>query len=368
MPQSLSRLDLYDIGRRYVLGRAKRINPREVDTEGSDINLYIGSTSYMASAVQMHSLDRINALLLDGVEDEDLDRYAWDRYQLLRKGASAAVTHTQITRPNVLAGAGSVPIGTKINSLDGIEYVTLSTAVFSPVTLAAEAKVRASQAGKEFQVGANQLRRFAKPSLLFDKSLQVNNAEPAAGGEPAEYNDVFRERIRDFWNAARRGTLGAIEYGARLVPGVESAMAQEVLAGGFPGRMVELFIADSSGVASRALASLVDQILSEYRAGGIFVRINTSRPVIEDIVLSLSFAAGVNTTMLTDQVRAAVIEYTNSLGVNQPLLVGDIYSVLTRFKQSGLIATKDSIVAPAGDVYPNAGTTIRTQQQNVITL
>lgn len=368
MPELLSRLDFFDIGRRFVVARAERINPLEIDTEGSDINLLVGASSYMANAVSRQNIERINALLLDGAEDEDLDRYAYDRYDLLRKGASAAITTIQITRPTAAAGAGSVPIGTKILALDGIEYTTITTANFQVSQLASTADVRAAQAGKNFQVGANTLRRFDKLNQQFDATLVINNNEAAAGGEPAEFNDVFRERIRGFWRASRRGTLAAIEFGATSVPGVESANAIETLSEGNPNRFVELFIADSSGVASAALANLVDVQLNEFRAGGIFVLINTSRPVIQDITLLLTFKAGVNTSQLSDEIQASVVEFVNSLSVNQTLLRADIETVLSRYKADGLIVNSGTIVEPVGDVVPDQGTTIRTRTENVTTL
>ncbi len=368
MPELLSRLDYFDIGRRYVLTRAERINPKEVDTEGSDINLLIGASSYMANAVARQNIERLNALLLDGAEDEDLDRYAWDRYGELRKGASAAVGPTVLSRSATTAGAGSIPIGTKVLTLNGVEYVTTTTANFTASgtnSLTTGVDVRAAQAGKEFQVGANQIRRFDRPGDLFDQTIQINNPEPTAGGEPAESNDIFRDRVRGFFNAARRGTLSAIESGALTVPGVVSADAVELLSGGIPDRSVELFIADSSGVASAVLAARVLTALEEYRAGGIYVQINTSRPVIVDVTYRLTFRAGVDTLRLRDEIRNATVEYINSLGVNEPLLRGDIAALLSRFKGDGLIVNDGTLVTPAGDIIPTQGTTIRIRPENV---
>jgi hypothetical protein len=307
--------------------------------------------------------------LLDGARGDDLDRYAFDRYQLFRKGAAAALGAVQFTRLTATAGAGSLPVGTKLISLAGIEYLTTTTANFTslgPNSLLSTANVRAAQAGKDFQVGANQIRRFDKPNTIFDVSIQVNNAEPTAGGEPAETDDVFRERVRDFWVAARRGTLAAIEFGARATPGVESANAIEILDDlGRPNRFVELFIADSSGVASLALATAVDQTLLEYRPAGIFVAVNTSRPQIIDIVFQPSFVAGVDTSGLSEQIRNAMVEYINSLRVNEPLLLNDLGAVFARFRADGLIPKQTSLLEPLGDLFPNPGFTLRTRPTNV---
>ncbi len=365
-----SRVDLYEVGRQYVLSRAKRIEPTQVDVLGSDINLFVGSMSYVGHAVVRQLGEQVNNLLLDGCDTDDaIDRLAWDRYQQLRKGAAAAVGTVQVTRPTADAGLGSIPVSTKLVSLTGIEYITTTVANFGPTTLLATANVRASQAGKDFQLGRNALRRFDKIGLLWDQTLQVNNADPTAGGEPAETIDVFRERVRALFVAQRRGTLAAIEFGAKSVVGVESAFADEVVGvNGNPARIVRLFIADSSGIASVVLANQVTAALLEYRAGGIAVVVETSSPVIVPLSLRLSFTPGVDTVSLRDQVRGAVVEFVNSLGVNQPLQISALYAVLARFRSDGLFVDQGTVVVPAGDILPSPGFTLRTTAGSVTIL
>jgi hypothetical protein len=365
----LSRVDLYEVGRQFVLARAKRIEPTQVDVAGSDINVAIGSQSYVAHAVVRQLAEQVNNLLLGGCDTEDaIDRLALDRYQELRKGAAAALGAVIFARATSLAGAGTIPVGTKVATAGNIEYFTTEVCSFGSTTLASQpCAVSAAQAGKDSQVGANAIRRVSQPGLLWDQTLTVNNPLPTAGGEPAETIDVFRERLRSFFIAARRGTVPAIEFGAKSVPGVDSAQATEVFdPDGTAARLVRLFIADSSGIASVALAAKVRAALLEYRAGGITTIIETSTPTIVAIVLALSFDADVDTTALRDQVRGAIVEFVNSLPVNTPLLMGDLYGLLSRYKSQGLIVmTPGTIVAPAGDIYPDPGHTLRTTLSQV---
>jgi uncharacterized phage protein gp47/JayE len=307
---------------------------------------------------------------LDGSDDEDLDRYAFDRYQLVRKGASPARGSVRIFRTSFIGGAGSVPIGTTLVTDTGFEYVTTSIASFGATDLETSfVRCRASEAGKATQVGANAIRRFQKPATLFDATLQVNNDASTAGGEDVEDDDLFRERIRDYWRTARRGILAAIEFGATIVPGVVSARAIEVLTeGNTPARLVVLYIADSTGVASDALADEVRTQLDDYRAAGIQVLISTSLPLIVDIGLRLRFRANVDTVTLTDNVRAALVAFVNSLPVNGTLYRGDLFSVLARYTEDGLIPDDGSIVSPVGDLVPAVGQTIRTTFANVATV
>lgn len=361
----LTRLDYHQIGRRFVASRSQKIDAAQVDIEGSDVNIFVGSSSYMGYAVTRQLADRIRVLLLNGANGEDLDRYAFDRYQLTRKGASVSLGEVRFFRTSFAAGGGAVPVGEIVKSLTGIEFVTTTAANFSATALEATANVRSVQAGQAFNVGLNQIRRFETPSGLFDSSLQVNNDARTAGGDDVEKDDVFRNRIRDFWNAARRGTKGAIEFGARAVAGIESASAEEVLFGGNPVRVVNLYIADASGVASLALGATVRTNLDEWRAAGISVIMSTSIPEIVDVLLKLTFITGVDTTTITEAVRNAIAEYINSIPVNAVLTRQALGSVLQRFRLDGLVVDDSAIVEPAGDVVPTPGRTIRTTLSNI---
>lgn len=361
-----TRLDLFQLGRQYVLSRATRIDPSVIDTEGSDANLFIGSQSVVAFSLVQQLGDRTAALLLDSAEDEDLDRYGWDRYRLPRKGAAAAVGQVRFFRASASVGAGAIPVGTKLSTLTRSEYITTTQATFGASQLEATALVRAVRAGKAHQVGRNQIRRIQ--GTIFDSTIQVTNDDPTAGGEPREGNDDYRLRIRNYWLNAQRGTLSAIAFGATTVPGVVTADAVEAVNpnDAFPARVVELFIADSSGVASQALGAAVSQALLEWRAGGIATVIATSLPQIVDVRLKLAFLATADTASLTELVRATVVGYVNSLGVNQPLYRNSLGSLLRRFQPSGLLPENSSVIEPTGDIYPAAGRTLRTRPENVI--
>ncbi len=362
-----TRLDLFARGRAYVLQRATKIDPIQVDTEGSDVNIYVGVASVIGDHIVKQLGYRTSTLFLDGCEtDDDLARYAFDRYKLLSKGASPARTTAVLKR--VTGGlAGDLPIGTRILTKNNTEYQLSQVASFSASSTEVRADCRASQAGKATQVGRDQFVRLAKPGDVFDPSITVTNPQAAAGGEDAETLDVFRERVRDYWRTARRGILAAVEYGATTVPGVVSAQAVEALTPtALPARVINLYIADSSGVASDALARLVQTALLEYRGGGVAVLIYTSLPLIVDIELALRFTAGVDTITLSDNVRAAVVEFVNSLPVNGVLYRADLFSVLRRYVTDGLVPDSGSIVAPVGDLVPAVGQTIRTTTANVV--
>ena len=129
-----------------------------------------------------------------------------------------------------------------------------------------------------------------------------------------------------------------------------------------------LTVADASGNSNRVLAAQVLEQLEDYRAGGITVIVSSSVPQIIGVTLALTFIANVDTNTLTGNIRSAIAEFVNSLGANMVLRRGDLFSVLSRFRDSGLVVTDGSIALPAGDLVPESGKTLRTQFELVTTV
>lgn len=377
MPVVLTRLDLRSAGRAYVLARNQRLDPAIVDTQGSDVDIVLGSTAEVSSLLSTQIAVQFGAHLLETAEGDDLDRWARSEQQAFRKGAAPALVTLKATRPTAAAGAGSVAVGKKVLARGGAEYRLTTQLTFGASSLSAECEAAAVQAGKESQVGRNQIVRFSNPAAdVFDPSIAITNPEAAAGGEPREEDDVFRERLRKLVKGRSAGTAAAIEAGALSAPGVFSALAVEAYGPIFyelgtgvavptPARAVVLYVADSSGVANAALARAAGRGLGEARAAGISVSVLAGLPTIVPVRLKLAFAAGVDTASLAELVRRAVVEFVNTLGVGEKLERGALAALLRRYRSSGLVTGEGSIVEPAGDVVPAPGETIRTRPESV---
>lgn len=364
-----SRKDLFDIGKSVIVQRATRIDPAQINTDGSDVNIMVASEAAMGEEVMRQLALGLKRLTLDGAADDPdeqyLDRYAWDRYQMRRKGAAAALATLRLSRVSAAAGAGVQSEGFLVRTQTGIQYRALASVTWGAADVGPhDVDAQAVEAGKETQVGAGTLESFVVQP--FDPSITVTNPDPAAGGEPRESNATFANRVRDAYLNARRGVASAIEQGALAVLGVVSAKAVEAVDDTTaPQRFVELFIADSDGLASTALARKVVLSLLEYRCCGIYVRVNTSTPQFESVSLRLRFRTGVDTLALTGQVRAAVVAFVNSLGAGDDLYVNDLEAVLNRFTPFGLVVERDAVVAPVGDVVAESSQTIRTTLDRV---
>jgi len=359
-----TRADYFQVGAQDVFARssqrprAQRLSPEAVFTEGTDINIILAAASAMADEGSRHLALRMAALFLDSAEQEDLDRLVADRFSptVVRKQAAPAVVKLSFSRsspPSPLGGA-TMNLGDKFRTVNGVEFeltqpVSLPSGSTGPVTAPAQAVL----AGTGGNVAADSVTQPVQP--LQDPTIQVTNPEVAAGGADIETDEALRERARDFFRTARRGTLAAIEFGALTVEGVTSATAEEVLdvLTGLPNGMVRVYIADRNGQSNSILAEAVRLALREYRAAGIVVDVLSSQPDYQEIAYRVAFRSGVDTVAAINQLKAVTVATVNLLGPNEPLLRSQLFAIARSIP--GAIVREDAVQIPGGDVEPVEG-------------
>lgn len=374
MPQLPTRLDLFNIGAAEIQTRSltrppgQRVDPAQVFTEGSDINIITASSSAMAEEVTRQVALRIKALFLDGAEGEDLDRLVADRFSptIVRKSATPSIGFVQISRGSGPLAGITFSAGTKFRTTSGIEFEsTANASILAGSTGPVSIPVRAVTAGLPGNVSSFTVTQFASPPS--DPALAVTNAEPMAGGDDNESDARLRERARRFFLTARRGTLSAIQFGALTVPGVRVATAaEETLPNGDPTGRVFVYIADALGNGNSALAAAVRIALVEYRAAGVIVDVIGAQPLFVNITYNLRFAAGVDSLVAFEQVRFATVAAVNALAPNATLEVSQLFAIARSIP--GVIVLDDAIVAPVGDLVPPAGRVIKTAADLVTAL
>ncbi len=361
-----TRSDYFSLGREEIISRslarppAQRISREAIDTEGSDVNIILASASGMADEVTRHLAIQCGALYLDSAEGENLDRLVNDRFgtQVQRKQPAPALAVLQFSRPNPSGGAVSLSIGSKVRTERGTEFeLTQVLAIPAGSTAPVDIQAQAVVVGTAGNVQPNTITEFVQQPP--DPDLVVTNPQPATGGSDVESDASLRERARDFYRTARRGTLAAIEFGALTVAGIQSATAVEVLDSfGDPVGIVRLFVADVNGQANTALALAVKNALTAFRAAGILVDVFGSTPRFEDIIFRLRFETGIDTAAAFEEVRFLTVVAVNNLGPNEILPTSLLLEQARRVP--GVIVLQDTMVEPVGDVVPVLGEIIKT--------
>jgi len=368
MPDLPSRTDLFNVYADELLTRARarstgqQITASEIFTPGSDINLIGAGGSAMAEEVMRQLGRSTKDLTLDGAQGDALDRWVFDRYgeKVPRKKAAASRVTITLARPSGLFGGFTYGSGSRITTPGGVQFDTQADAVFSggsvgPVTVLA----KAANAGTAGNVGANTITRFVTQPL--DNTLTITNAEPAAGGDTTETDTAYRARARAYLLSLAKGTLPAIEFGAKTVPGIRQATAIEELnnLGVLTGR-VFLYVADANGQANNALVAEVSTALREYRGGGIPTIVVGGAPVFQTITYHLAFETGVDTIIAFDQVRQTTVARVNQLAPQEPLRRSMLFEIARSV--DGVVVPDDGVTVPAGDIIPlpGSGQVLRT--------
>lgn len=374
MPVDLpTREDYFQIGAQEILNRSRnrspslRITRQAIFTPGTDANILVASASAMAAEATRHLALRDAALFLDSAEGEDLDRLVADRFSptVVRKQPSRAVVELQFRRP-IPPSAGALitlDVGTKVRTADGVEFELTQPAVFPPNGSGPiGALAQAVLAGPSGNASANTITQFAAAPP--DGAVVVTNPDIASGGSFRESDDSLRERARQFFAQARRGTLGAIEFGALTVQGVEAATAfEEVDASGDPTGVVRVYIADGNGQSNVTLAAAVRDALLEFRAAGVVVDVLTTAPVFESVSYAVAFVDGTDTVAAREQIKALTVATLNQLAPGEVLPRSLLFAIARTV--SGTIVPDGAVLVPAGDIVPAQNEVIKTRRDLV---
>lgn len=361
--------ELFRVFRDEAVSRSQRLTVNAVDRDGSDANIHGAATAAVGEEVigQLASVEE--GVWLDSAFGPKLDRWAYDRYNMLRKQASPAFTTLEFTTIAAAPSAFTIAGGTRCATSSGQEFVTVVSVPFAlgsagPVQILA----RSTLAGLDQNVAPATITSITSQIPNQPTDLRVTNVEAATGGDNVEQDDDFKARVRRFWIAARRGTRGAIETGALGVPGVVRAKAFEAMQQfAYPARSVTLVIADrftdalvKQGVAvpsyeikSQAFGQTVSQALEEFRADGIPVKVIIAQVRLISVVLRLRFRASVqNPDAVTLATRTLIVQLINDLNPGEAFVPADAAKALKSV--SGLDLFGDEIASPAGPIVPSS--------------
>lgn len=366
--------DLFRIGRDEALSKNPRLTREIIEREGTDANAMLAGSTAIGDECIAQLTRAEAATFLDSAENADLDRLVFDRYGLIRKPAAPAVGSVAFTTTTPAAGGFSIPVGTKLQTADGKQFVTTVSANFSlgstgPLLVA----VRSVLAGKSQQARIGTITSIIDMPAGAPADFRVSNTLATSGADDAEKDDDLRARARRFFSTARRGTMAAIEDAARAVPGVVTATAFEVTdIYGRPAKAVELVLADAFTevlvnesptpanyqTQSQVLAQTVGEALYDVRGAGVYINTYVASVVLQGITLGLSFNAGVNVDDVALRARSMLVAYVNSLAPGADLAIANLITQLRRVE--GLYITGAEILSPTGTVVAAPLQVLRT--------
>lgn len=304
--------DFYDLGRIEILVRRPSLVIRDADV----VDCVLWSGVAMASRLLGYSAGRVRATYLDGAQDADLTVEARDR-GVEREVAVKSIGQVTFTRPGA-TGAGTIPAGFRVGSvpMSSGKFVTVVTdvnLVFGAAELSKSVACTAAVAGVDGNVQASLLTRLL--DTPYDTTFTVTNAARFVGGYDEQSDPDLRDETKADWQTRARGTLAALERGARIVAQVVTSTVVEDTA----TSLVTLYVADIAGNSNQALLDAVTTELRNWRCGGGPVQVAGGVASLQSISVTLTVRAGVSIAALVARVRTAIAAAVNRLRIGDTL-------------------------------------------------
>lgn len=330
-----------------ALARAEQITKRpDLQVAEGDISeMLINAAAAMADKCVEFAAQAFKETFVDGAEGDALTQLANDHWGLSRDPAVAAQGEVTFTRTG--SGAVSVPAGTIVATIvdpDGqsFRFTTDSGFSFGAVDLGPyTVNVTADTAGVASNAVAGTVTRII--SNLGDPTITVTNALDIAGGADEETDISLREKIRNYPDTLSKGTVAAIEYGARLVPGVATATVDVTESG-----IVNVYVADAVGSYSLQLLDDVRTELLDWVCGGIVYEVYGGSPVLQDVDYTLTVRPGTDVGALDSTIRSNIEQWFNSLKLGDDLTISALHTVITNTDPANI--TKVVINTPSADI------------------
>lgn len=331
--------------------------------EGDVSHQLVAAPAAMADALVEHGSRLYRQTFLEGCTGQQLVERVTDRHkELVRKAESQASAELTFSRASAAAGAGIIPSGTLVASAPDSEgrrqeFETLANIFYSVAETGAKVvQAQAREAGSAGNVAVARISQFV--STVFDTTLTVTNAAAAAGGADDESDEEYRSRARDYDRTLVRGTIAAIELGARSVPGVRIARAREDSIG-----VTTVYVADAAGGSSQLLIDAVRTELLNWRAAGAVLSVVGGEVLLVDTTVRVRLSRG----------RAADVEGLVQVAVEQEYLklsAGDVAyhaALVTAVMNLDRAQFQSAVIStPAADVEPEPHQIIRAGTITVV--
>lgn len=342
--------------------QALAVRPTVQFLEGDITTIHEHGTGAMADAAIRFAVQAFKETFIDGAKGDALTTLVNDHLNIQRQGATAAQAVVTLTRTGS-DPAGVLPVGFVVGSAFDATGKTVLFTLDAPVAFGGPdngphtGSVTAQVTGRASNVpaagGGVGITRVVGTLPTGWTNLAVTNAGPAAGGNDAEIDDELRVRARTFWTTLRRGTLGALEFGALQVASVRVSRATEDPVTG----IVTLVVTDSDGNSTAQMIANTVAELENWRAAGSVVTVLGGTRLLVNVTGTLVGDVGVDTSVLAPLALAAITARMNKQRQGEILYLDSL-------KAAALSVDPDSLDAlvltvPAANVTPTAGQIIR---------
>lgn len=254
---------------------------------------------------------------------EYLEAHAAQR-GITRKSGTSAVGKVTFYAAGDEHGDILIPQGTEVCTTEEmLRFVTDSEAVLPENTESVQVKVTAAKIGKAYNIRNNSIGIMVTPVLGIGA---VKNTDAFSGGTDDESDDQLRERVeesyRDISNGANEAYYRSI---AMSVDGVYSASA--VGCGRGVGT-VDVYALGKGKVLTLDQFRKIQALLDEKREINVDAKVFSPNAFTVNLYIRLTVADGYDFDTVAENVKTAVTDYINDLGIGKSVWLSDVGDVI----------------------------------------
>lgn len=341
------------------IGRAEQIlrRPDLLVAEGDISEMLLKAAAAMADKCIEFSASSFKETFIDGSAGQALTDLVDDHWNLQRQEAVEATGTVEFTRVSATGPAGTIPAGTTVATAVNADGEDFRFSTDADLSFALDEQgpksvgITAQVAGRESNVASTGLvNRII--DTLYD-SFTVSNSTLVVGGAPEESDVDLRQRAREFPNTLRRGTLAALEFGAKQVASVAVASAFEDANG-----IVTVYVSDIDGNAS---AQMVGEVYTElntnWKCAGVVLNVDQGTPTIINVDYSITVRPGTDVSGLEAPIQTAIESTMNKLTLGETLSLSQLHAAIINIDINNI--TQVTINSPLADIQPSSNQLIR---------
>jgi hypothetical protein len=311
----------------------------------------------MADVVLRYAAQAFRDTFFTTSKGDALTQVISDHIGLEREPATAAQVTVRLTRTSGGAG-GTIPAGTVFATATGADGVEVRFDLDAPLVVGAgnngpfNVVATCTIDGPTGNVATGTITRILDLASLFDNTFTVTNLAAAGGGNDVEGDEAYLLRARQWWQTLRRGTLAALDFGARQVVSVRVARATED-----EEYDVTLAVSDADGNSTAEMVADTELELENWRAAGVEVPVVGSTPLVVDVVGELDVDEGIDRAVLAPRVNAAIAARIRKQRQGEPLHLDSIKAAGIAVDPDGINAI--NLTTPSATVTPTPAQVIR---------
>lgn len=280
-----------DDGRRPAPGSLLTVNYYPVQTRpvpltdlnvGSVVRTLLETVGRELALTELLLEQVYRSAFLDTADGSSLDRVA-ALVGMSRLPAGTPVVGVRFSREAASPGRITVPVGTVVTTEKGDRYSTLAPLVLEPGEPSRVVEAAAAAAGTP-PVEAGAIDRL---EVLVAGVSGVTNEAPARLASAPEADDDLRRRARGALHVSARGTVDAIRFGVKSVPGVKDVALTE-FPNGVPGevRLDVAYAGEPDAATRKEVADRVDDL----RPAGVRVVLGDAARTRVTVTVALTLA------------------------------------------------------------------------------